>query len=401
MNAKKKPPSKAGFRLGAPHGGSLICRQVTGKEAESVRRHSEKLPLFLLSSRQSSDLELISNGGLSPLAGFMGEDDYLSVLRGMRLKKGQIWSMPILLDVPKPFFDKTKVPSAIGLAAPDGVKTVAVMAVREKFARNREKEAEAVFGTTDPAHPGVKAVLESSEYVLGGPVTLFESMPQQEFLTYRFGPDQTRKSFAERGWRTVVGFQTRNPVHRAHEYLQKCALEVVDGLLLHPIVGETKSDDVPAAIRMRCYEVLLQKYYPAQRVMLAVNPAYMRYGGPKEAVFHALLRKNFGCTHFIVGRDHAGVGQYYGPFDAQNLLRSLPLDELGIQPLYFDNTFFCKACENFASEKTCPHDPADRLNLSGTKVREMLRNGESLPKEFTRPEVADVLRAAYQAPTAS
>ncbi|MBI2890137.1 MAG: sulfate adenylyltransferase [Nitrospirae bacterium] len=385
-----KPP-------GTPHGGLLVQRLVTGREAESVRRHSGRLPSLLLNPRQASDLELISCGGFSPLTGFMGEADYRSVLKQMKIESGLLWSLPILLDVPKAFFEKTKPNTAIALAVPQGARTIGVMAVREKFVRNREAEAAAVFSTTDPAHPGVKALLDSSEYVLAGPVTLFEPVPHDDFQPQRLAPAQTREIFREKGWNTIVAFQTRNPIHRAHEYLQKCALEVVDGLLLHPIVGETKSDDVPAEVRMRCYEVLLEKYYPAQRVLLAVNPAYMRYGGPREAVFHALVRKNFGCTHFIVGRDHAGVGKFYGPFDAQHLLRSLPPEDLGIQPLYFDATFYCRICGNCASEKTCPHDESARLNLSGTRVRQMLAAGENLPVEFSRPEVAEILREAYRA----
>ncbi|MBI2059644.1 MAG: sulfate adenylyltransferase [Nitrospirae bacterium] len=393
---RKKARTSPGFSLGLPHGGTLISRIVQGKEADSVRRHSEKLPLLLLNRRQTSDLELIANGGFSPLTGFMGEDDYQSVLKNMTLANGRVWSLPIVLDVPQAFFDKTKLNSPIALAAPEGARPVGLMAVQEKFVRKLPEEAETAFGTGDAAHPGVKAVLDSSEHVLAGPVTLFEALPHDDFSAYRLPPAETRRIFQERKWNSVVGFQTRNPVHRAHEYLQKCAMEVVDGLFLHPLVGETKSDDIPADVRMRCYEVLLEKYYPAGRVLLGVNPSYMRYGGPREAVFHALLRKNFGCTHFIVGRDHAGVGNYYGTFDAQNLLKTIPVEALGIQPLYFDNTFYCYECENFASEKTCPHDVSHRLALSGTKVRELLRAGQSLPREFTRPEVANVLRGAYQ-----
>lgn len=393
----KKTPQKKPFRLGLPHGGTLISRHVSGREAESVRRHAEKLPMLLLNGRQTSDLELTANGGFSPLTGFMGEADYKSVLKTMRLPSGRLWSLPIVLDVPKPFFDKTKINTAIALAVPEGLKPVAVMAVQQKFRRELKPEAGSVYGTDDPAHPGVKIILESSEYALGGSVTVFEPVPHEDFTGHRLSPAQTRTAFGERGWETAVGFQTRNPIHRAHEYLQKCALEIVDGLLLHPIVGETKADDVPAETRMKCYEVLLEKYYPKDRVLLAVNPAYMRYGGPREAVFHALVRKNFGCTHFIVGRDHAGVGNYYGPYDAQKLLKSFSLEELGIQPLFFENTFFCTVCGNFASAKTCPHDPSHRLTLSGTRVRELLGQGDSLPLEFTRPEVAEVLRAAYQA----
>jgi sulfate adenylyltransferase len=307
----------------------------------------------------------------------------------MRLANGLPWTIPITLSITPGEDPSVSIGDDVALAY-DG-RRFAVLHVADVFTRDPEREAEKVYRTTETKHPGVAALMAESDTLLGGPIYMFAPLPEQPFAQYRLPPAETRKRFAERGWRTIVGFQTRNPVHRAHEYMQKCAMEIVDGLLLHPLVGETKSDDVPADIRMQSYEVLLTTYYPADRAMLAVNPSSMRYGGPREAVFHALIRKNFGCTHFIVGRDHAGVGGYYGPYDAQHIFSEFEPGEIGIQPLFFENAFFCKRCGNNATTKTCPHGPEDRVSLSGTQVRDMLRRGESPPPEFSRPEVAAVL----------
>ncbi len=380
-------------QLVPPHGGVLRELLATGEEAAALAAQASGLPVLQLGARQVTDLELLAVGALSPLDGFMDEGDYRAVVEGMCLADGTVWSVPITLPVTSEQAAQLA-GREIALAAEDGT-LLAVMDAGDAYAYDREREAEKVYRTNDPAHPGVEAVNEQAETLLGGPVRVFALPPDPEFPEHRLTPSQTRAAFAERGWKTVVGFQTRNPVHRAHEYLTKVALEVVDGLLLHPLVGETKEGDIPADVRMRCYQVLLDGYYAQDRVVLSVLPASMRYAGPREAIFHAIMRQNYGCSHFIVGRDHAGVGDYYGTYDAQEIFDELVPGALAIQPLKFEHSFYCVSCEGMASSHTCPHGNDDHVFLSGTRVRQMLEAGEAPPAEFTRPEVAEVLVEAY------
>ena len=384
-----------GDPITAHGGGGLVDLNAPAAERGAIARHAGGLKTVRLGARDLADLEMLATGAFSPLTGFMGEADYARARDAMRLAAGAPWSIPITLGVAEAEARALKPGEEIALADADGVR-LAILKLGEIHKVDRAREAEAVFGTADPAHPGAANVLATPPWCLGGGVTLFGEIPGRTFLEYRLEPRQTRAAFAERGWRKVVAFQTRNPTHRAHEYIQKAALEVCDGLLLHPLVGETKGDDVPAAVRMETYKVLLDLYYPRNRAMLAVMPAHMRYGGPREAILHAIIRRNYGCTHFIVGRDHAGVGSYYGTYDAQKIFERFSAAEIGITPLTFENTFYCKRCGGMASYKTCPHEDADRLLLSGTRVREMLRGGESPPPEYTRPEIAAILVRAMR-----
>jgi sulfate adenylyltransferase len=372
-----------------PHGGELIDRTVSDARAAELAAEAESLPRVRMTEKQTADLDMIASGALSPLVGFMTRADYDSVVESMHLENGLPWSLPVTLateDAPSG--------ERIALEDHDGV-LVAVLEVADVFEADREHEAELVYRTTEDVHPGVAQIYAEGSLLVGGPVTVFRRS-EPAFPALHMDPGETRAAIAANGWQRVVGFQTRNPVHRAHEYIQKCALEAVDGLLLHPLVGKTKGDDVPAEVRVRCYEVLLERYYPADRTLLAAFPAAMRYAGPREAIWHAICRKNYGCSHFIVGRDHAGVGNYYGTYDAQLIFDQFEDGELGVEPMFFEHSFFCRTCGNMATAKTCPHPIDDHVHLSGTKVREMLGRGEMPPVEFSRPEVAQVLIDAYR-----
>jgi len=379
-----------------PHGGKLVNRVIEGTEQERLLEQARSLFAVPLHPRHFSDIEQISVGAFSPLEGFMNQRDYASVLANQRLANGLPWTIPVTLPITEEQARTMRGVERVALTGEDG-QVYALLDVAEVFRYDREAEARLVLLTTEDKHPGVQYLKGVGDHCLAGPIHLLRRPDRGQFANYLLDPRETRFLFEHRGWRTIVAFQTRNPVHRAHEYILKCALETVDGLLLHPLVGATREEDVPAEVRLRCYLALMQTAYPASRTVLSVYPAAMRYAGPREAIFHAIARKNYGCTHFIVGRDHAGVGNYYGTYDAQHKFFEFEPGELGISPICFDHTFFCRKCGEMASEKTCRHAPEDRLILSGTRVREMLRKGMDLPREYTRPEVAAILREAYQA----
>ncbi|HET8913379.1 MAG TPA: sulfate adenylyltransferase [Ktedonobacteraceae bacterium] len=380
----------------APHGGKLTTRLVSEQARTALCEEAATLAKIVLGVRELSDLEMLASGAYSPLQGFMGSKDYHAVVWTMHLSSGLPWTIPITLSVTSEQAVGLKEGQRVALIDAQG-SLYAVMTLEEIFPYNQINEALQVYRTDDPTHTGVQTLFRQGPCLLGGPVEVI-TLPVTMFSKYQYSPGESRRIFAERGWKRVAGFQTRNPVHRAHEYIQKCALEMVDGLFLHPLVGETRTEDIPADIRIKCYEVLLDQYYPSQRVLLGVMPASMRYAGPREAIFHALIRKNYGCTHFIVGRDHAGIGSFYGTYDAQWIFSEFDAQALAIEPLFFEHTFYCQICGGIASSKTCPHEVSKHLILSGTKVRQMLRAGQLPPPEFTRPEVARVLSTAMKVP---
>ncbi|MEH2273855.1 MAG: sulfate adenylyltransferase [Nostoc sp.] len=379
----------------APHGGQLVNRIATPEQRAEFLSKADFLPRVQLDDRAVSDLEMIAIGAFSPLTGFMNQEDYDRTVTEMRLANGLVWSIPITLSVseevasPLPEGGLIRLDNSIG-------EFIGVLQLTQKYHYDKIREAIKVYRTNDVNHPGVQVLYNQGTVNLAGDIWLLERQPHLQFPTYQIDPAASRQLFQDKGWKTIVGFQTRNPIHRAHEYIQKCALEIVDGLFLHPLVGATKEDDIAADVRMRCYEILLEHYYPLDRVTLAINPAAMRYAGPREAIFHALVRKNYGCTHFIVGRDHAGVGDYYGTYDAQYIFEEFAPSELGIVPMKFEHAFYCTRTKQMATSKTSPSRPEERIHLSGTKVREMLRRGELPPPEFSRPEVAAELARAMR-----
>ena len=382
--------------VGTAPGNEIVNRIATTEQKQLFLDKAEHLPRVQLDKRATSDLEMIAIGGFSPLEGFMEQADYDTVVTDMRLADGTPWSIPVTLSVTAEVAAGLSEGNLVRLDDPNG-KFVGVLELTQKYKYDKVKEAINVYRTEEDKHPGVKVIYDQGEINLAGPVWLLERDEHPLFPKYQIDPAASRKMFRERGWKTVVGFQTRNPIHRAHEYIIKCALETVDGLFLHPLVGATKSDDIPAEVRMRCYEIMMENYFPDDRVILAINPAAMRYAGPREAIFHAIVRRNYGCTHFIVGRDHAGVGDYYGTYDAQHIFDEYAPGELGITPMKFEHAFYCLRTEQMATAKTSPSTKEERVHLSGTKVRAMLRNGECPPPQFSRPEVAAELVKAMQA----
>lgn len=384
----------ATVQLIPPHGGKLVNRLADEAAKARLLVEAKGLRQIPLNVQQQCDVEMIAIGAFSPLEGFMGSSDYHSVCEHMQLCQSKLpWPIPIVCPVDAATAEAVKVGQRVALVD-DQNRPLAVLTVSEKFARQKDKEADAVFRTRDQAHPGVATLYAGGEVCLAGPIEVICGDYDADFLNYRLPPAETRKVFAERGWKTIVAFQTRNPIHRAHEYLTKCALEICDGLLIHPLVGHTKGDDIPADVRMKCYELLVDNYYNKARVLLSVMPAAMRYAGPREAILHAIIRKNYGCTHFIVGRDHAGVGNYYGTYDAQQIFDQVDPQALGIVPLKFEHSVWCRKCQSMVSAKTCSHDKSEHVFLSGTKVREMLKARQLPPAEFTRPEVAQILMDA-------
>jgi sulfate adenylyltransferase len=372
----------------APHGGKLVNQVASIEEGRDFKKRANSLRKLEIGLREVCDVELIAFGAYSPLTGFLKREDYESVLERMQLKNGVVWTLPVVLPASSEVAHSISEGESIALVFQG--REFAFMEVEEKYTYDKEKEAEMVYRTKDLSHPGVLSLYSQGDFYLGGKITLIFPLLHTAFSNV-LTPKDSRKEFQRRGWKSVVGFQTRNPIHRAHEYLLKCALEISDGLFIHPLVGYTKKDDIPSSVRLQCYKVLIEKYFPKERVVLSPFPAAMRYAGPREAVFHALVRKNYGCTHFIVGRDHAGVGNFYGPFEAQEIFSQFNREEIGINPLFFDHAFYCLRCEGMATSKTCPHTESERVILSGSRVRKILRKGERLPSKFTRAEVAEIL----------
>jgi sulfate adenylyltransferase len=371
----------------AAHGGQLINRIASEEQRATFLEKGESLPRVQLDNRAISDLAMIAIGGFSPITGFLGQADYNGVVNDMHLASGLPWAIPVTLSVSEEVAAPLKEGSLVRLDDETG-RFIGVLELTEKYSYDKMHEALHVYRTNEEKHPGVAVVYQQGAVNLAGPVWMLQRDLDPRFPTYQIDPVESRALFREKGWKTVVGFQTRNPIHRAHEYIIKCALEIVDGLFLHPLVGATKEDDIPADVRMNCYEIMLEHYFPKDRVILAINPSAMRYAGPREAIFHALIRRNYGCTHFIVGRDHAGVGDYYGTYDAQYIFDEFTPQELGITPLKFEHAFYCTRTQGMATSKTSPSGPDERIHLSGTKVRELLRSGQLPPPEFSRPLVA-------------
>jgi len=381
--------------LTPPHGGTLTNLMVDDPEKRTkLLEESKTLPRLKLSTLEFSDLIMLGIGAFSPLEGFMSENDYKGVLENMILTSGTLWPLPVTITIDNK--SNYKVGDTIALVSPYDDEIAGQLKVEDIFPYNKDIEAKCSFGTTDPSHPGVEKLTSLGSYHIGGKVKVFTEGGYPEAFAEYGRPSEVRDIFSERGWKTIVAFQTRNPIHRSHEYLTKVVLETCDGLLIHPIVGKLKPGDIPAEVRMKCYDVLLDKYYPKDRVVLKVYPMEMRYAGPKEAILHAIIRQNYGCSHIVIGRDHAGVGDFYGAFEAQEIFDTLTGDDLKIKPTKMDWTFYCEKCNSMASFKTCPHPNEDHKMISGTKLREMLSKGEYPPDYITRAEVSDILIDYYK-----
>jgi len=379
-----------------PHGGALRPRLLEGPEHAAEARRATTLPRLAVTSREKGDLVMLGIGGFSPLAGFMSRADWAGVCDRMRTADGVFWPIPITLSASRAFADSVRDGADIALADPEGGELLATMTIAERYAIDRAAECASVFRTKELAHPGVRLVMEQGEVNLAGPVRVLSTGGFRE----RFGalfmtPAETRARFAALGWSTVAAFQTRNPMHRSHEYLAKVAIETCDGVLVHSLLGAVKAGDIPAEVRTRAIAALVEHYFVRDTIVQAGYPLDMRYAGPREAILHAVFRQNFGCSHLIVGRDHAGVGRYYGPFDAHRIFDEIPVDALAIRPLRIDLTFWCYRCGGMASGRTCPHGDSDRLNVSGTQLRQWLAEGAPVPPEFSRPEVLAILREYY------
>ncbi|OGD21970.1 MAG: sulfate adenylyltransferase [Candidatus Aminicenantes bacterium RBG_13_64_14] len=370
-----------------PHGGKLVDRVLSGKKRDEALARAARLSRLVIDSELVSDVENIATGVYSPLEGFLGAEDYRSVLTGMRLRNDVPWTVPIVLDTERETAAGLKTGGEVLLAAEDG-RPVALLHLEEKYDYDKGETAERVFGTRDRAHPGVAKVLAMKDVLLAGPVDLIDVTPTP-FDRYKLTPKETRVLFEAKGWRTVVGFQTRNTPHIGHEYVQKAALTFTDGLFINPVIGRKKKGDFKDEVILASYEEAIRHYYLKERTVMAILQMEMRYAGPREAIHHAILRKNFGCTHIIIGRDHAGVGSYYPPFAAQDIFEAFP--DLGIAPMFFRSFSYCRKCGSVVNEKICPHPPADHIQFSGTKIRDLLVKGEYPPAELMRPEVADVI----------
>ncbi len=370
-----------------PHGGKLVDKVLSGKKRDEALARAARLPRLVIDSELVSDVENIATGVYSPLEGFLGEADFRGVLAGMRLRNDVPWTVPIVLDTDRETAARLKTGEDVLLAAEDG-HPVALLHLQEKYAYDKGETAERIFGTRDPAHPGVAKVLGMKDVLLAGPVDLIDVTPTP-FDRYKLTPKETRVLFEAKGWRTVVGFQTRNTPHLGHEYVQKAALTFTDGLFINPVIGRKKKGDFKDEVILASYEEAIRHYYLKERTAMAILQMEMRYAGPREAIHHAILRKNFGCTHIIIGRDHAGVGSYYPPFAAQDIFEAFP--DLGIAPMFFRSFSYCKKCGSVVNEKICPHPPADQIQFSGTKIRDLLVKGEYPPAELMRPEVAEVI----------